>query len=66
MTAAAPEGQTLEIGRGVIDIPALLRTLIKIKYARIVSFEYEKDENDPLAGLAESVGYIRGALAAIG
>jgi sugar phosphate isomerase/epimerase len=66
VTAAAPEGQTLEIGRGVIDIPALLRTLIKIKYARIVSFEYEKDENDPLAGLAESVGYIRGALAAIG
>jgi sugar phosphate isomerase/epimerase len=66
VSAAAREGQTVEIGRGVIDIPALLRTLIKIKYARIVSFEYEKDENDPLAGLAESVGYIRGALAAIG
>lgn len=66
VSAAAPEGQTVEIGRGVIDIPALLRTLIKIKYARVVSFEHEKDENDPLAGLAESVGYIRGALAAIG
>lgn len=66
VTAAAPAGQTLEIGRGVIDIPALLRTLIKVKYARIVSFEYEKDENDPLAGLAESVGYVRGVLAAIG
>jgi sugar phosphate isomerase/epimerase len=66
VSAAAPEGQTVEIGRGVIDIPALLRTLIKIKYARVVSFEYEKDENDPLAGLAESVGYIRGVLAAIG
>jgi len=66
VSAAAPEGQTVEIGRGMIDIPALLRTLIKIKYARVASFEYEKDENDPLAGLAESVGYIRGALAAIG
>ncbi len=66
VSAAAPEGQTVEIGRGMIDIPALLRTLVKIKYARVASFEHEKDESDPLAGLAESVGYIRGALAAIG
>ena len=26
-----------------------------------VAFEYEKDANDPLAGLAKSVGYARGA-----
>jgi len=49
----------------VIDIPRFLRTLLKIKYAGVVSFEYEKDENDPLPGLAESVGYVKGALAAI-
>jgi sugar phosphate isomerase/epimerase len=66
VSAAAPEGRTVEIGRGIIDIPALLRTLIKVKYSRVASFEHEKDENDPLAGLAESVGYIHGALAAIG
>lgn len=66
VSAAAPEGKTVEIGRGVIDIPAFLRTLLKINYSRVASFEHEKDENDPLAGLAESVGYIRGALAAIG
>lgn len=66
VSAAKPEGMTVEIGRGVIDIPALLRTLIKIDYSRVASFEHEKDENDPLAGLAESVGYIRGALAVIG
>ncbi len=66
VSAAAPEGKTVEIGRGVLDIPAFLRTLLKINYSRVVSFEHEKDENDPLAGLAESVGYIRGALAAIG
>ena len=30
--------------------------------AGIVSFEYEKETNDPLAGLAESVGYVRGVL----
>ncbi len=65
VSAASPEGQTVEIGRGIIDIPALLRTLLKINYRWVVSFEHEKDENDPLAGLAESVGYVRGALAAI-
>jgi sugar phosphate isomerase/epimerase len=65
VSATAPEGKTVEIGRGVLDIPAFLRTLLKINYSRVVSFEHEKDENDPLAGLAESVGYVRGALAAI-
>ncbi len=66
VSAAAPEGKTVEIGRGILDIPALLRTLVKIKYSKIASFEYEKDPGDPLPGLAESVGYIRGVLAAIG
>jgi sugar phosphate isomerase/epimerase len=65
VSAASAKGQGVEIGRGVIDIPRFLRTLLKIKYAGVVSFEYEKDENDPMAGLAESVGYVKGALAAI-
>jgi inosose dehydratase len=38
---------------------------LKINYTGIVSFEHEKDPDDPLAGLAESVGYVRGALATI-
>ncbi len=29
------------------------------------AFEYEKDGRDPLAGLAESVGYVRGVLAGL-
>jgi inosose dehydratase len=65
VTQATARGSTVEIGRGVIDIPKFLRTLVKINYAGIVSFEHEKDADDPLAGLAESVGYVRGALAAI-
>jgi sugar phosphate isomerase/epimerase len=65
VTAPTAAGYTLEIGRGVIDIPAFLRTLLKINYFRVVSFEYEKDADDPLPGLAESVGYVRGVLAAI-
>ncbi len=62
---AAAEGKTIEIGRGVIDIPKFLRTLIKINYTGVAAFEYEKDPNDPLAGLAESVGYVKGMLAVL-
>ena len=56
------QGSCVEMGRGVINIPRFLRTLIDIDYAGMVSFEYEKDADDPLAGLAESVGYAHGVL----
>jgi len=65
MTAAAVEGGPIEIGRGVIDIPKFLGMLIKLNYAGVVSLEYEKDEKDPLPGAAESIGYVRGVLAAL-
>ena len=35
-------------------------------YRGTAAFEYEKDGRDPLPGLAESVGYVRGVLAAQG
>ena len=65
VTAAAKEGKTLEMGRGIIDIPALFRALLKLKFDGVCSFEYEKDESDPLPGLSESVGYARGVLATL-
>ncbi len=55
-------GNTCEIGRGVIDITGFLKMLARENYNKIISFEYEKDEKDPLPGLAESVGYVRGVL----
>ncbi len=63
--AATAKGNTIEMGRGVIDIPKFIRTLIKVNYAGITAFEFEKDEKDPLPGVAESVGYTRGILAAL-
>jgi hypothetical protein len=39
--------------------------LIGTGYRENVWFEYEKDPNDPVAGLAESVGYVRGLLRGI-
>jgi hypothetical protein len=65
VSAAAAEGTTVECGRGVIDLPRLLKTLAGLGFRGTASFEHEKDGGDPLAGLAESVGYIRGVAAAL-
>lgn len=56
------EGKTVEMGRGVIDIPAVITSLRKTGYAGKCSLEFEKDMKDPLAGIAESIGYWKGAL----
>jgi inosose dehydratase len=58
-------GRAKEVGRGILDIPSILRALEKIKFQGNVGFEYEKDEKDPSLGLAESVGYVRGVLKVI-
>jgi len=65
VSEATAKGHGVEVGRGVIDIPKVLRTLIEIGYAGVVSFEYEKNADDPMPGLAESVGYVRGVLACL-
>lgn len=62
VTLAANEGVAIEMGRGVINFPALVRALKKINYRGICSIEYEKDMQDPLAGIAESLGYFRAML----
>lgn len=62
MSKAEPDGKAVEIGRGIIDIPRVIKTLKKINYQGYVAFEYEKDGDDPVAGLAESVGYVRGVM----
>jgi sugar phosphate isomerase/epimerase len=62
VTAADKSGKTCEMGRGVIDIPAFVKMLRKVKYDGACSLEFEKDMTDPLAGLAESIGYFRGVL----
>jgi sugar phosphate isomerase/epimerase len=58
-----PRGSTVEMGRGVLSLGSILQALQKIQYPHLVSFEYEKDADDPLPGLAESVGYAKGLLA---
>jgi len=65
VSSADVKGTTVEIGSGVIDIPQLLRTLVRLGYSRTIHFEHEKDAKDPFPGVAESVGYVRGVLPAL-
>ncbi|MBD3415273.1 MAG: TIM barrel protein [Candidatus Aminicenantes bacterium] len=65
VTQAAAAGTTCEIGRGVINIPRLIKTLIKIDYRDCAALEFEKDGNDPLPGAAESIGFLKGVLEVI-
>ncbi len=65
VSAAAKEGKTVEIGRGVIDMTKLVRLLQAKGYSGVLSLEYEKDEDDPLPGASESIGYMRGLMAAL-
>jgi sugar phosphate isomerase/epimerase len=60
---ASKEGITVEMGRGIIDIPKVVAALRKIKYSGNCSLEFEKDMKDPLAGIAESIGYFKGVMA---
>ena len=57
------EGKTVEIGRGIIDIQAVITALRSVKYNGKCSLEFEKDMKDPLAGIAESLGYWKGVSA---
>ena len=65
VTKATAKGTACPGGRGVIDLPAVLNALIEVGFNGVASFEYEQNADDPLPGLAESVGYIRGILAMV-
>ncbi|NOT58862.1 MAG: sugar phosphate isomerase/epimerase [Acidobacteria bacterium] len=62
ISAMGDRNTPIEGGRGLLNTRSILAALLKIKYQGLVGFEYEKDGKDPLAGLAESAGYIKGIL----
>lgn len=65
VTASSEKGECTIIGRGVINFPAFLKAVVKKKYSGVLSLEYEDEPEDPLAGMAESFGYVRGFLAGL-
>jgi len=65
LAAKSDKESQVEVGRGVIDFPALFKTLIDIGYQGQVGLEYEIKAKDPLPGMIESMAYMRGVLAAV-
>ncbi len=59
VTDASKAGRGIEIGRGKIDFPALIRMMREVNYTGMCSLEYEKDMKDPFLGIAESIGYFK-------
>jgi sugar phosphate isomerase/epimerase len=66
VAAVGAEDIPVEMGRGRMDIPAILAALMDTGYDGTAWFEFEKDAADPLPGLAESIGYVRGLLRGMG
>jgi inosose dehydratase len=64
-TEATAKGKPVPVGLGVIDIVGVLKGLKAMQYAYNVGLEYEEKENDPMPGVIESFGFMRGVLAAI-
>jgi inosose dehydratase len=60
-----PDAPPIEVGRGVLDIRGILKALRDVGFSGHVGLEHEKDMTDPLPGVAECIGYIRGTLAAM-
>lgn len=63
--AGAMKDIPVEVGAGRLNIRGVLTALKQINYPGVVAFEYEKTAANPVTGLAESIGYVRGMLAAL-
>ncbi len=64
VTSADKGGRGVELPRGAIDLLAFVKALRRIRYPGVCGLEYEKDMENPLTGVAESVGYFKGLMAA--
>ena len=64
VTGATKLGYSVEVGRGILDIPGFVKMLRKVNYKGVVSLEHERNMDNPFMGIAESIGYFRGVVAA--
>jgi sugar phosphate isomerase/epimerase len=54
------------VGEGILPIRDIFQALIDIKYPGFVDLEYEIHGDNPMPGVIESFGYMRGVLAGMG
>jgi len=58
------DGQ-VDVGLGVMPIPAIFKQLQSMNYTGMVNLEYEIHGDDPLPGMQRSFSYMRGVLAGL-
>jgi len=63
-SATDPDSQ-VEVGKGIVDYPGLIRALHQRSFAGHVALEYEINEDHPEAGIRESLAYLRGVVDAV-
>lgn len=62
VTGPTKLGYSLEVGRGIIDFPAMVKMIRKVGYTGVCSLEHERNMDNPFMGIAESLGYFRGVI----
>jgi len=65
VTKAEKDGRTCIIGRGVINFPSFLKTVVDLGYKGTLALEYEAEGDDPLPGMMECFGFVKGILATL-
>ena len=56
----------VDVGDGIMPIRGIFEALIAIKYKGFVDLEYEIHGDNPMPGVIESFGFMRGVLAGRG
>jgi sugar phosphate isomerase/epimerase len=54
------------VGEGIMPVRGIFEALIAIEYPGYVDLEYEINGDDPMPGVIESFGYMRGVIAGMG
>jgi sugar phosphate isomerase/epimerase len=49
----------------VVDLPGVLRALRQVGFSGHLALEYETNPDNPMPGILESFGYLRGGLAVL-
>ena len=63
-TGSTKAGFSVEVGRGLLDIPGFINALRETGYSGMVSLEHERNMKDPFTGIGESIGYFRAMIEA--
>jgi len=66
LTSFTSRESQVAVGEGILPIREIFQALIDIKYHGFVDLEYEINGDNPMPGVIESFGYMRGVLTGMG